>query len=92
MRKIIGCLTGIVKTEPFFNAFSYTNPHARMGTTNDENKDLTDFSLRLSAPARDMFFSPAETLGRRGESLVCIIFPLLTGMQPTTKFVIDTTI
>jgi len=31
---------------------------ARMGATKDENKDLTDFSLRLSASARDMFFLP----------------------------------
>ena len=33
-----------------------------MGTTNDENKDFTDFFLRLCAK----FFSPAETLGRGG--------------------------
>ncbi|MFZ2634451.1 MAG: hypothetical protein WA081_06135 [Desulfosalsimonadaceae bacterium] len=35
-----------------------SNPHARMGATKDENKDLTDFSLRLCASARDMFFLP----------------------------------
>jgi len=34
-----------------------------MGATKDENKDLTDFSLRLSDSARDMFFLPQ---GRRG--------------------------
>jgi len=27
-----------------------------MGATKDENKDLTNFSLRLSASARNMFF------------------------------------
>jgi len=39
------------------------NLHARMGATKDENKDLTDFSLRLSDSARDIFFLPQ---GRRG--------------------------
>ncbi|MDO9264427.1 MAG: hypothetical protein Q7U02_10715 [Desulfosalsimonadaceae bacterium] len=34
-----------------------------MGATKDENKDLTDFSLRLSASARDMFFLPQRRRG-----------------------------
>jgi hypothetical protein len=58
-----------------------------MGTTNDDNKDFTDFSLSLCA----RFFSPAETLGRGG-GLVCMIFSLLAGMQPSTKLVMDVTI
>jgi len=32
-----------------------------MGTTKDEIKDLTDFSLRLPAALREICFSPAET-------------------------------
>ncbi len=37
-----------------------------MGTTKDENKNLTDFSLRLSASARDMFFLPQRRRDAEG--------------------------
>jgi len=47
-----------VVKENFSVANFGVHPHARMGTAEDENKDLTDFSLCLSASARDKFFFP----------------------------------
>ena len=38
----------------------------RMDATKDGNKDLTDFSLRLSVSARDIFFLPKRRRDAEG--------------------------